>query len=238
MSEFEYWRLCDQLSLVQAALLMAGHDPSNIEHSVEHRPSAKQPSGYAACRQALIGAIETERLKGYLFYDEGCDNNGNTYANLDAGRSHVLTKGIGEWLFERGVRSNFFLPQSEAPKEYLDPTHERFAPKLAAAIRAWEAVGEEKSIKGTPKQRLEKWLRLHASEYGLTQKDGKPNESAIAQIAKIANWNLQGGAPTTLAPQSPTRANAPEESAKVISLKKHTANSAGARFELDDDIPF
>ncbi|MCB2112410.1 MAG: hypothetical protein KDD85_02550 [Parvularculaceae bacterium] len=238
MSEFEYWRLCDQLSLVQAALLMSGHDPSNIEHEVERRAFAKQPPGYAACRQALIAAIETKCLRGYLDYDEGCDINGNSYSSLDAERSYVLTEGIGDWLFNRGVRSNFFLPESEAPKEYLDPANERFAPKLAAAIRAWEAVGDDRTIKGTPKQRLEKWLRLHAPEYGLTQKDGKPNESAIQQIAKIANWNLRGGAPTTLATQPPANANVVGKTAKVFKLKKHAANSGGASFELDDEIPF
>lgn len=28
MSDFDLWRLCDQLSIIQTALLVAGHDPS------------------------------------------------------------------------------------------------------------------------------------------------------------------------------------------------------------------
>lgn len=211
MSDFEYWHLCDQLTIVQAALLIAGYDPASYEGDIECDPPSKQPLGYAACRQALIGAIEQRRLKGFLHYDEFDDIDGKLQRKLNVSASSILTDGIADWLRARGMRKGFFLPEDDSPKEYLDPEHERFAPKLAAAVLAWEAAGRDSTLKGTPKQRIEKWLRLHASEFGLTQKDGKPNESAIEAIARIANWKPEGGAPATPirgSAKSPTEADA------------------------------
>lgn len=237
MSEFEYWKLCDRLTLVQAALLMAGHDPCGLEHNVEVMPPDDQPKGYIACRQALIGAIEEKRIRGWICIDECPNGFGNSDSRLNAEKSEVITGGIAPWLIEKGVRSNFFLNDTDAPEEFLDPNHERFAPKLAAAISAWKAVGAEKDPKGTPKQRIEKWLRLHAADYDLVQNDGRPNESAIMAISKIANWNLEGGAPVTPNVNVSGASKKADGSAKVIRLKKH-AGAAAPNFEPDEDITF
>jgi hypothetical protein len=35
MEGLDYWRLCDELSLIQAALLLAGEDPSATQQYVE-----------------------------------------------------------------------------------------------------------------------------------------------------------------------------------------------------------
>ena len=50
----------------------------------------------------------------------------------------------------------------------------------------------------TPKQALDKWLRLNASQFNLSDDDGKPNEQGIQECAKVANWQDKGGAPKTL----------------------------------------
>jgi hypothetical protein len=42
-----------------------------------------------------------------------------------------------------------------------------------------------------------KWLRENASEFGLSDDDGKPNETGIEETAKVANWQPGGGAPKT-----------------------------------------
>jgi hypothetical protein len=44
---------------------------------------------------------------------------------------------------------------------------------------------------------LVKWLREHAVEFGMSDEDGKPNETGIEETAKVANWQLTGGAPKT-----------------------------------------
>jgi hypothetical protein len=98
-------------------------------------------------------------------------------------------------LESRGVHSGFFFQTAIDAPDYLDPDNPRYAPKLAAAVRAWEPVTDAGSK--TPKQALDKWLREHAAEFALADEDGKPNETAISEISKIANWQPGGGAPKT-----------------------------------------
>ena len=44
MDVFDYWRLCDQLSVVQAALLIVGEDPSTFDDGGLHNDqSATMP---------------------------------------------------------------------------------------------------------------------------------------------------------------------------------------------------
>ena len=67
-----------------------------------------------------------------------------------------------------------------------------------AAVLAWRATENESAIGGkSPKQALMKWLREHAADFGLTDEDGKPNETGIEEAAKVANWQPMGGAPKT-----------------------------------------
>ena len=96
------------------------------------------------------------------------------------------------------IKTGFFFPEKAVAQDYLDPKHPRYAPKLAAAVFAWLATGNEAAVKGkSPKQALMKWLREHATEFGLTDDDGKPNETGIEEAAKVANWKPEGGAPKT-----------------------------------------
>ncbi|BEU50792.1 hypothetical protein MAFF211520_10840 [Ralstonia pseudosolanacearum] len=81
------------------------------------------------------------------------------------------------------------------PSNFLDPAHPRYAPKLAAAVSAWRAVEGGKGV--SPKQAIAKWLREHAEEFGLSDANGKPNETGIEEVAKVANWQPTGGAPKT-----------------------------------------
>ena len=77
---------------------------------------------------------------------------------------------------------------------YLDPRNSRYPPKLAGAVRAWEAVTD---VKGkSPKQALDKWLREHAADFGPIAEDGNPVNQAIEECSKVANWS-SGGAPKT-----------------------------------------
>jgi len=104
-------------------------------------------------------------------------------------------ESLKEFLVSRGFRRGFFFPERTEPAEYLDPRNSRYAPKLAAAVRAWEAVTDPGGKH--PKQALAKWLRENAVEFGLTDDEGKPNETGIEEAAKVANWQPGGGAPKT-----------------------------------------
>jgi hypothetical protein len=78
---------------------------------------------------------------------------------------------------------------------YLDPVNPRYAPKLAAAVMAWQAVTDAGNV--SPKQALTKWLNENALRLGLSSEDGVPIQAAIEDVAKVANWETKGGAPKT-----------------------------------------
>lgn len=101
-----------------------------------------------------------------------------------------------KWLDDSGIQPHFFFNTSSKTPDYLDPNNSRYAFKLAAAVKAWQSIDDPKGK--PPKQALIKWLREHAHEFGLTDDEGKTNETGIEEIAKVANWKQAGGAPKTL----------------------------------------
>ncbi|MGA9855889.1 MAG: hypothetical protein WBR29_11505, partial [Gammaproteobacteria bacterium] len=118
--------------------------------------------------------------------------------SINLGESWVAVESLRTWLSNRGIRSGFFFPIAIRTPDYLDQNNPRYAPKLAAAVRAWLETGENDSSKGkSAKQTLVRWLREHAAEYKLSDDEGKPNETGIEECAKVANWQEKGGAPKT-----------------------------------------
>jgi len=149
----------------------------------------------------------------------------------------------------RNFADGFFIPSQDEVDSLANPAGEFYAPKLAAAVRAWhEVTADPEALNGkTPKKALEIWLRKHANEYGLTAKDGNPNELGIEEVCKVANWKPTGGAsptPVLLAskegkatwsrkdrPKPPTpRALPPTPQA--------LPPTPPAQTPIDDDIPF
>lgn len=241
MDQFDYWRLCDELSVIQAALLIVGEGAESADYVDEWHPN-QQPDGYAAARTALVNAILSGRLAATIRYaarergwvelprtpkdifgprhEPEPVNEGEEVTSSLAGLAsdlqrlapvqviyatepdwHLTTIFVDDlraWLSSRGFRGGFFFPDATDAPDFLDPSHPRYAPKLAAAVRAWIATGDARLVQGKhPKQALTKWLREHAAEFGLTDDEGKQNETGIEEAAKIANWQLTGGAPRT-----------------------------------------
>ena len=202
ISEFDLWRLCDQLNIIQAALLVAGHDPSSDQQYVERWDHNKRPRGYEAAKAAISRGLISKSIEGQLFEEEDHDMNGNPAGpiegSIDLTLSVVEVADLKVWLSNRGMSSGFFFPKNDDGAEFLDPNHERYSQKLAATISAWRAMDNGGMLKGkTPKQSLETWLRLNADKFGLCDEDGKPNEKGIEECAKVANWMHKGGAPKT-----------------------------------------
>lgn len=108
----------------------------------------------------------------------------------------VSVDDLRKWLSDRGVKDGFFFPSSANDPDYIDRKNPRYAPRLAAAVRAWQQVTDPKGK--SPKQALIKWLTLHAADFGLTDEQGNPNNTAIEDVAKVANWQTKGGAPRSL----------------------------------------
>ena len=68
MERLDYWRLCEELSVIQAALLMVGIDPSSEEGYAESYKLHERPLGYEASRTALIHAVLSKRLSATVRY--------------------------------------------------------------------------------------------------------------------------------------------------------------------------
>ena len=202
MEGLDYWRLCDELSVIQAALLIAGCDPSNRADYIEGWAPENRPLGYEAAKTALSNALRRGAITGRLIPLYEHDINGNACGaieeSIDLSSSRIEVESLRVWLAGRGLKTGFFFPEESDFGDYLDPGHPRYAPKLAAAVLAWRATENESAISGkSPKQALMKWLREHAADFGLTDEEGKPNETGIEEAAKVANWQPTGGAPKT-----------------------------------------
>ena len=195
MDSLDYWRLCDDLSVVQAALLIGGKDPSGLQDIIDSQAPSDIPSGYAAAKSALINAIRRKQLPANVV--EGGDEDFPTGPDW-----HYTTVNVGDlklWLSSRGFEPGFFFPLTKRGPDYLSTDHANYSPKLAAAIHAWMAISADPELRRgkSVKQALVVWLRRHANEFGLTKEDGNPNEQGIEDVAKIANWDTRGGAPKT-----------------------------------------
>lgn len=196
----DFWRFCDSFTLKQAALLIVGVDPeSEVGTYCEDWKPHERPKGYGAVKQALTASLLNATIKGKHFCLSDTDMNGNYIGEIsgttDINCSTLERDSITEWLKFRGIRTGFFFPIATDAPDYLDPRNIRYAPKLAAAVRAWQAVTDPKGK--SPKQALAKWLREHAAEFGLSDDEGKPNETGIEEVAKVANWLPGGGAAKT-----------------------------------------
>lgn len=193
------WRLNAELTIVQASLLMLERDPGGEDGYVERWQAHERPSGYEAVKHAITTALVKGELLGQvtpLFLSDISRNRmEGLEGTVDVEKSRVEVKSLKSWLREQGVTTGFFFHASAATPDYLDPKHPRYAPKLAAAVRAWSSVSDPKGK--TPKAALTKWLRENSAAYGLSDEEGKPNELGIEECAKVANWQPGGGAPRT-----------------------------------------
>ncbi|KCZ92198.1 hypothetical protein [Hyphomonas johnsonii] len=199
-----WWRLTDKLSVVEASLLVLGIEPQGLAEYIENHEAHQRPKGYAAVKAGIVAGLQNETLKGHLSFVQYQEHGGGwetDYTRHDLSASAVEVDSLINWLTSRGVSEGYFFSTDNSKGGLRDASHPRYAPKLAAAVRAWESFDESSSAPGTAKQRLAKWLRLHAAEYGLTDDDGKSRESVIEQLATIANWATKGGAPKAESPE-------------------------------------
>jgi hypothetical protein len=191
------WYLCKEYTIVEAALLISGHDPAAFE-DVEHLTWEGRPKDYETVKNALVRHMEISSGFGnQVQLDRGSEG------RIDVRQSTVSFDQLRNWLVERGVSAGFFFGKERAPSSemtsYLNRDHPRYAPKLAAAVKAWEAVEDDVVAKGgrSPRTLLCEWLEQHATEFDLILGNGKLNRTGIEEVAKVANWKPEGGAPKT-----------------------------------------
>lgn len=199
------WRLCERLTIHQAAVLTLGDDP--VDDGWD-KVWERDVLGYAPMVAAIISAAERGSIKGIGKFKYKTRSDGTFFRSdeVDPIASTIEVDSFRLWLTANGLRPAVFFPNikdvetgSSALPPYLDKEHPRFASKLNAAIEAWEAMQHPANLDlgRTPRQALEAWLFNNATRLDLVSKDGEPIKQTIEDVAKIANWNTQGGAPRT-----------------------------------------
>ena len=205
MEDLDYWRLCEELNVDQAAHLLIGFLPGEVEAQMHNgadlspKSQVRYVTNLQAATAAISNALRSGSISGQYTPNFNRDITGNRTTHIENSinldESTVQVGSLKQWLSGRGFRKGFFFPdQTDAP-DYLDEKNARYAPKLAAAIRAWQSVVETNGRH--PKQALAKWLREHAAEFGMTDDEGNLVNQAIDDVSKIANWQPTGGAPKT-----------------------------------------
>ena len=220
--DWDNWKLCDEFNVIQTAILIIyPEDTTMMQKDVECLDPAERPAGFDAVFSALKSAIMCDKLKACRFSwgtrearinevlgpDEVIEAGENFGRDIvinrfpDWKRTTIQREDIMEWLLTKNLRPPFFFEQSTTKPAYLDPKNQYYSPKLAAAVRAWEAVTSDPKYRDNgkaPKSNIEKWLTSHAKEFGLVKEDGEINNDAIKnQISKVSNWKTDGGAPRT-----------------------------------------
>jgi len=147
MEKMDYWRLCDELSVAQAALLVVGIDPEQYPYAMSNDEEHKRPKNFSAALAALSHAILGGRLPATI--RKAIENRWDIDAEAgyeyetdepDWQKTTILVEDLKVWLKGRGVKTGFFFPQATDTPDFLDQSHKNYASKLAAAIRAWQAV--------------------------------------------------------------------------------------------------
>ena len=202
MDELDHWRVCDELSVREAALLFAGVDPAGeagayCEDSKVH----ERPRGYEAAKSGITSALRRGSIKGQFVPDYDTDINGNLSGEIpgtvDLNASRVEVDSLKEWLFSRGVRSGFFFPATTDTPDYLDPDHARYSSKLAAAVKLWQAMEDDILLRGkAPTVAMREWLESRYRDLGLIW-NGDMNKQGMEEVIKVANWKVTGGATAT-----------------------------------------
>lgn len=231
-----YWRLAEELSIREIALLLLGLNPEDFEG-----PGRKQrePKGYIALTTGLIAAVTRQTVEArptYHLRDSAPNGGGFTEleddpTNMNIYDTKIEVDSLINWLKSRGQTKGFFFGGGGSLEPYLDSENERYSPKLAAAVKAWLAVGETPTAR-PPKQQIIKWLSENAVHFGLTDEEGKPIDSAIESIATIANWAPKGGAPKTK-PEPPPALPKPSPAKPKAAVQKRSFAE-----DLDTDTPF
>lgn len=204
MESLDIWWMNEELSVVQAALLIAKHDPAIMTEQALNWDVENRPVGYEAAKQFVCYELRSSNLAGVIEpreeYNSELQRQELIKGSIDLKKSKVSVPSLRSRLAFRRRATGLFPPEGGiAMPEYLNKQHERYAPKLAAAVYAWTAVDDPKLLEGksSAKQALAEWLREHAVEFEMADDNGKPIEMAIDGVAKVANWRTTGGAPKT-----------------------------------------
>lgn len=230
ISPIEMWKLADELSVVDAAILITGNDPSETssyyERFAEDYVTIQKTDyeGYEAAFKAIKNAIMSNRLAADLVFDveSGGFSRGPLNLKFRSKKQVYQAKGLNlldyeglifvqsepdwtktlvhvadlkAWLRNKSIFPEFFFPSGD-PDSINNREHSRFSGKLACAVAAWQTIqgpARNKSVRQT----VEAWVAANGVQFGLSNDEGVVPKTAIEDIAKVVNWQTQGGVAKT-----------------------------------------
>ena len=163
MDKFDYWRSFDELSVVEAALLILGFDPNDYSNILKPisppfpGPFDSAPPKLPECLpppenfNTIFKALQSAIVRGRLSastrekgedpwdYAPGEDT-------VDWDQSTIMVDDLRKWLKSKNIATSFFFPETQPGPPYLDSENKYYAPKLAVAVKAWEAVTSDPRI--------------------------------------------------------------------------------------------
>lgn len=150
-NDLEAWKLHDVFTLYEAACLIGGHDPSDI--------NAPYHAGYDATFGALVKAFECRN--SMLFSDVVAAD----FFNLQ--EITVLKCDLVKWLDAKGLHPSFFFPSENKP----NPKNGAYKTALMqlledAAHEHWDGVSPDDPHKPT-KESIKAWLQDEAKRRGI-----------------------------------------------------------------------
>ena len=235
----DVWKIADHLNVYEISLLLGGYDPSEfVEFGAINWSNTVNLRTYSYLT-AIQNAVATDRIRSEKRTKETAYG-----TDIDWTWTLIEVASLSEWLIKKNATGLFFTADAPQTLGFADNTNPFYAPKLAAAVDAWTVVTSNMELhkNKTPKQALDKWLREHAIEYGLTLETGDPNKQGIAEICKIANWKPEGGVSPTYATAMPeiSASNVLKAEGRQLRPKPPTRSTKPARRlpAIDDDIPF
>ncbi len=213
-TEWDLLKLHDSFTLVEAACIIIGSLPAGLtkkratndepygmpsfgcwDEGFNNNEWCSDPQGrdnkLESVLKALMKAVRDGKLPSdYIPIDK-------LSIDIDPWHIEVETDALKAWLLTKNIKPAFFFGELPQELDYLNPKHPRYSVKLAAAVKVWLAMEDTNLLHGKkPKAAMESWLESRYAELGLTYK-GEINKTGISEAAKVANWEVEGGAPTT-----------------------------------------
>jgi hypothetical protein len=192
------WKLNDTFTIHETALLILGQDPNIFQlYDLMNQPYVE--TNYHAIKKALERAVSSKLIDADTAWEDRDE--------IDWDRTLVHASDIKHWLLSKNLKPEFFFSTEVKNTSYLDKDHPRYSAKLAAGVKVWLAMEDDQLLNGkAPIPAMDSFLTSNYKELGLIHnqdsaqhgyKKGDINKGAIREIAKIANWNDKGGAPST-----------------------------------------
>ena len=190
MDYFERLKFYGYFTVEQAALYISGASSKEALDYVGYRPEETDEM-LKPLLDALCDDIESSKLPAKKEFSEKFEySEGREVTVLDVYSTKIAYEDLIVWMHDRNKTLGTLSQIESNQLGYLNREHERYAPKLHAAVDAWLEfegikVPKGKSVKGD----LKDWLYKHAKDYKLIKSDGKFNEEGIEDCAKVANWD-------------------------------------------------